>query len=201
MLEVIGRTKAVLCVSLFFSVCLHWILSAATVPLLYSSSAPRVTHALKVSRYEQGPKTFDAAPSSTSDGTVRIDAERQVTKAEPQNPDTTTYLAVSLTTNDAGNIFLSINEVTSPAVPIDDWHLPLDDVARAGVHQMSFRVFVMASGQIAKVQLNDILPYRMDTLLMQKIVDMLATTPMKPAKLEQQFVPSERNIELVFTRD
>jgi len=81
---------------------------------------------------------------------------------------------------------------TSPAVPIDDWHLPLDDVARAGVHQMSFRVFVMASGQIAKVQLNDILPYRMDTLLMQKIVDMLATTPMKPAKLEQQFVPSEK---------
>lgn len=201
MLEVIGRTKAALYFSLFFSVCFHWILSAATSPLLYRPSSPRVTHVFKAAWYEPSPKAVDVATSLAGKRAVRIDAEIEATKAELQSPDNTNYLAASLIGKYAEGTFLSINEVTSPAEPIDEWHLPLDEVANAGVYQMSFRVFVMESGQIAMVQLNHILPYRMDTLLMQKIVDELASTPMKPAKLEQQFVPSERNIELVFSRD
>jgi hypothetical protein len=84
---------------------------------------------------------------------------------------------------------------------VENWNLPIDAIFSKNIKRLSVRLFILDTGEISMVQLLEIEPSTLDLTFLQSMVDTIITTPMKPAKLNGEFVSSDRKIELVLSKE
>lgn len=200
MLEISRGNGRYECYFLAFSVVIHLALFSGSATQFGILSEPKVTRA-KLST------TIKSSSSNTVPAIFKTQVRSDKPAVQAESPqtakhtDSTLILAARVLSGYSNTEFLSIDSVTEASEPLEDWNLPIDSLISKSIKRLSVRLFILDTGKISLVQLLEIEPPTTDLTFLQSIVDTIITTPMKAAKLNGEFVSSERKIELVLSKE
>lgn len=202
MLEIKNRVRNPFFIFLVFSLGVNLLLFAPFSIVKSSTATPEMSQ-LKLRVTKNTPIGSDPAKQQLSKHSREPISQETNATAETTSEDDrgTQVLAFSASSASTDELFYSTESVSSASIPLDEWNLPIESLVSAKVRRLSLRVFISDTGRVSLVQLLEINPVSSDLQLLQKVVDLVITTPMQPALLNDKAVPSERTIELVLSKE